>query len=66
VDGKISSVKGTCPNVTFDLKSYSVVANGATDYKRSSCKDLKNDRKVKVSGTLSGTTITASQIEVDK
>jgi hypothetical protein len=66
VSGKVDDVKGTCPNLTFTLANYRVVTDDSTTYTKSSCKDVRNGKKARVKGTVSGGTITASSIEVEK
>jgi hypothetical protein len=66
VTGKVDNVKGTCPNLTFTLANYRVVTDGSTAFTKGTCKDVRDGKKVSVSGTVTDNTITASSIEVLK
>jgi hypothetical protein len=50
-DGTVSSLRGACPNLTFNLKGTTVVTNAATTYTGGSCATLRPSVKVAVTGT---------------
>ena len=61
----MDDVRGTCPNLTFTVKQYTVRASPATTYPKRPCKDMRDGRDVKVRGTLSSpAAIDATSIEV--
>lgn len=66
LDGKISSLAGSCPTVTFRVDGQNVTTDASTTYRKSNCSDLRNGREVKVDGFKSGTTVRATQIEISK
>jgi len=67
LNGDIDNVRGACPAVQFTLKGYLVVTSAATDFTKGNCKDLKDDRGVKVHGELiDSKTVTASKVEIRK
>ena len=65
-DGTVNGLSGQCPNVTFTTRGNTVVADGSTDYRKSSCGDLRNGRNVSIKGvTQSNGTVHADRIDVD-
>jgi hypothetical protein len=68
IAGKIDDdVSGRCPDVTFVVRSVTVVTDRSTDYKRGDCKDLKEDRSVTVEGFMNPNgSIRATFIELSK
>ncbi len=63
----MSGLHGSCPNVTFALSGYTVVANRNTEFKKDACGALKNGVSVEVKGTTQADgTVSASRIEVKK
>lgn len=52
-DGTVSSFRGACPTVTFNLKGLTIVADGATTYFGGTCATLRPSVKVVVTGALS-------------
>jgi hypothetical protein len=64
-EGRIMSLSGSCPNVTFVAALRSVVADGDTDYKGGRCRDLSRYDRVKVRGTtLPNGSVRASRIDI--
>lgn len=55
-----------CPDATFVLSGYQVVADKSTDYKGGKCADLKTGRSMRVDGKLSTGVVKASKIEFMK
>ena len=49
--GRVSSLSGSCPDVTFSIGLATIVADMTTSYKHGSCDDLRNGRSIKVTGT---------------
>ena len=66
-DGTISNLSGKCPDLTFKARSYTVVTDRSTDFKKSDCGDVRNGRDVSGSGvTQSNGTVRATKIAVDR
>jgi len=51
-DGTVSSFRGACPTVTFNLKGLTIVADAATTYVGGTCATLRPSVKVVVTGAL--------------
>jgi hypothetical protein len=67
LSGRISSVSGTCPAVTFVLEGQVVYTTSATEFSKGPCRDLKSDKKVSVTGWLmSDLRVRADAIRFDK
>ena len=65
VEGRISGLTGTCPGLTFTIGTTTVTTSGSTAFSGAVCTALANGAKVEVEGTLTGTTLAASTVEVD-
>jgi hypothetical protein len=51
LDGRVSGLGGSCPNVTFTVRGTTVIASGSTDYKKKdSCRGIRNGRSIEVNG----------------
>jgi hypothetical protein len=46
----VSSLRGSCPDVTFTLSGKSVLADASTKYRKGNCQHLEADRRVSVAG----------------
>jgi hypothetical protein len=65
--GEIDDVSGSCPNVTFEVRRWTVRVNSATVFTRGSCRDLDDRRDVDVRGEqLDDRTLLAKSIEVKR
>jgi Domain of unknown function (DUF5666)/Viral BACON domain/Putative binding domain, N-terminal len=63
VSGSISSLSGHCPEVSFSIGRTHVTADASTNYRDGGCQDLRNKKKVSVTGVRdSDGTIRASRI----
>jgi hypothetical protein len=63
--GRINSVSGRCPNVSFRVDGYSVTTDSSTTYRRSECRDLRGNAKVDGEGVMqSNGTVNATRLEV--
>jgi hypothetical protein len=63
VSGSISSLAGHCPEISFSIGRTHVSADASTDYRGGGCHDLRNKKKVSVTGTRdSDGTVRASRI----
>jgi hypothetical protein len=61
--GRVTSLSGICPFVSFVVNGRTVVAGIGTDYRRGRCGDLSNGDEVDVRGTLLSGAVQASRIE---
>ena len=50
LDGRVSALRGACPNVTFMLSGSMVYADGATDFSGGNCKKMEEGQRVIVVG----------------
>ena len=66
LDGAVSSLGGSCPNISFVLGGTRVVADGSTDYKKGACRDVSGGRQVSVTGVQSADSVRATTIELQK
>jgi hypothetical protein len=65
ISGSISSIAGRCPNLTFRVHETDVVTNSSTRYSGGSCSDLKNKKRVTVTGLKDAAgTVHATRIEI--
>ena len=66
VDGRIESISGSCPVVTFEVKNRTVYTTSDTRYEDGRCRDLERREKVKVRGMLmSDGKVRADEVEID-
>jgi hypothetical protein len=66
-EGSVSSLSGSCPNVTITVRGMTIVLDRSTDFSRSDCDDLRRGRDVTGSGvTQPNGTIKATDIRVFK
>lgn len=64
LSGRIDSISGACPALTFTVKSQTIFTTSATDFRKTSCTDLRKGMDVKISGWLmSDGTVRADQVE---
>ena len=50
LEGRISTLNGSCPNLTFRIENQVVRTDSQTDFRDGGCSDLRNDRDVNVRG----------------
>jgi Domain of unknown function (DUF5666)/Putative binding domain, N-terminal/Viral BACON domain len=50
VSGSVSSMTGHCPNVSFSIDHRHVTADASTEYRAGACSDLKNKKKISITG----------------
>jgi hypothetical protein len=66
VSGSISSIAGRCPNLTFRVHETNIVTDSSTRFSGGSCSDLKNKKRVTVTGLRdAGDTVHASRVEIN-
>ena len=65
IEGKVGSIAGTCPGLTFSLNGTSITASAATQYRGGGCGSIKTGTKVGVKGTRQANgSVLASRIEI--
>jgi uncharacterized protein DUF5666 len=67
-DGVIFNVSGSCPDISFNIRGYTVVADRGTDYKKKSeCGDVRGGRQANINGVVQANgNVYATRIEVDR
>jgi hypothetical protein len=50
VSGKVESLAGSCPALTFEVKNYRVYTSSATEFRRGGCRDVSKRSDVVVEG----------------
>jgi hypothetical protein len=65
LEGTVSDLTGKCPDLSFFVDGTHVVADRSTDYKKGKCGDVRNGRKVKVTGVKTNNVVQATTIEID-
>ena len=50
VDGRVSSLRGVCPNLTFEIRGMTIAADGSTEYRGGNCKHVEEGLRVLVVG----------------
>ena len=64
--GKVDNVRGSCPQLSFDLKGFAVRTTSATAFERGPCKDLRDGKDVTVFGEVKEKSVTALRLEFKK
>ena len=65
LDGRVSALRGTCPNLTFMLSGSSVYTDGGTQYRGGNCKHMEEGQRVIVAGQRkSDGRVSADQIDL--
>ena len=65
LSGTVAQVTGTCPKLRFKVGATNVIAREKTSYDDGTCRDVRNGRRVEVTGKLSANgTMTACSIEL--
>jgi cytochrome c-type biogenesis protein CcmE len=66
VEGTVSQVSGSCPNLRFTVGDTQVVAKDKTRYDDGTCKDVKDGQRVEVKGKLNQDgTLSAYKVDLD-
>jgi hypothetical protein len=66
VQGPVSRISGTCPNLTFFVRNVAVATNAATRWMAGTCTALRNNSQVAVEGRQSDGTLLATSVEITK
>ena len=65
--GNLTNATGTCPTLTFNVNDDLVYTTSLTKFERGECKDVSNDAKVEVRGTLmSDGRVRADRVKFEK
>jgi hypothetical protein len=51
-DGEVKDLHGSCPSLQIEVKHRIVITDGETEYKKGSCEDVREDRKIDVTGVV--------------
>lgn len=66
LDGRVSSLSGSCPTVTFQTDGRTVWTHSNTRFRGGSCRDLRNRTEVEIEGRLmSDGTVRADNIRLE-
>jgi len=66
LDGTPSGMSGACPNLTFTLEGKTVTTGGDTQFRKGTCEEFKTAQKVEAEGTLTGNTVAAKKVSIEK
>lgn len=67
VEGTVTDVQGSCPNLRFKLGETQVMTKEQTKYEDGSCKDIQNNKKIEVKGQRDQKgMLTAAEIDLQK
>jgi len=62
--GTVSSLTGTCPVLSFKVGDRLVRTDNGTEFMQGNCKHLSNGMDIGVTGTLTGGTVYATQVQL--
>ena len=62
--GTVSSLTGTCPVLSFKVGGRLVRTDNGTEFMQGNCKHLSNGMDIGVTGTLTGDTVYATQVQL--
>ena len=64
IDGRVGSLRGACPNLTFAVNGSTIFTDGKTGYRGGDCKHVENGLPVIVSGEESGGRVNAERVDL--
>jgi hypothetical protein len=64
--GALSGLSGQCPSLTFALQGKTVTTSAATVFKKGTCADVANGKSVEAEGILTGSTLAATKVSLEK
>jgi len=65
VDGRVSDVSGSCPNLSMRVSGRAVETDRSTKFRRGDCSDIRPGAEVKVKGKRTGDgPIVADEVEI--
>jgi hypothetical protein len=66
VDGKISALSGSCPNLRFSVDDWTVTTGPNTEFRKGDCSKARDGEKVTVRGfAMPDRTLLASRVDFD-
>jgi hypothetical protein len=67
LEGTPSDVTGTCPSLTFQLRTFAVYTTADTEFRKGPCRDVARGDEIKVEGMLmSDGRVRADKVELRK
>ena len=66
LNGAPSGMSGSCPNLTFTLEGRTVTTGQDTDFRKGTCDEFKAATNVEAEGTLTGNTVAAKKVSIEK
>jgi len=64
--GTVTSLNGSCPNLSFTVNSVRVVTDGGTEFEKIACTGLRNGLSVEVKGSMINGALMAREIGVEE
>lgn len=66
MEGEVSSLQGSCPNLQFVVSQRVIRTNAATEFKKLKCGEIRNGTDVKAKGAVQADgSILATRVEKD-
>jgi Domain of unknown function (DUF5666) len=66
VEGRVSSVSGSCPSLSMTVSGERVETSGSTDFRGGSCRNIRQGRRVEVRGERTGSgPIQAREVRIE-
>ena len=66
LDGRVESISGTCPDLTFRLRGVTVVTTSGTRFRHGHCQDLRPGMSVEIRGRRQADgRVIAEEVEID-
>jgi hypothetical protein len=66
LSGEPSGMSGSCPTLTFTLEGKTVTTGSNTRFRKGTCEEFKAATKVEAEGTLTGNTVAAKKVSIEK
>jgi len=67
LDGRVASMRGKCPSLTFTLSGATIFTDASTEYHGGNCKDVEEGRRVIAVGQRqSDGRVRAQRIDIKK
>jgi hypothetical protein len=65
VEGRVSNIQGTCPELTLLIRGFMVRTNAATQFSGGRCADIRLGTEIEVRGRREGDLIIAERVRLD-
>ena len=66
IDGRVGSLRGTCPNLTFAVNGSTIITDSRTRYSGGNGKHVEEGRRVFVAGQQSAGRVSAERIDIEE